>query len=76
MPEDDVPVTAKKSAAVALPLFYRKKTRSNGESDEISFGPCAVSIVRWLIILIIMILLVLAGARPTVLLHYLLGFLP
>src|SRR6266567_3772412 len=35
-----------------LPLFHWKKVGANGETDEITVGPCAASIARWVIGLI------------------------
>jgi hypothetical protein len=60
-----------------LPLFYRKKTRPNGESDEISVGPCAVRIVRWICALIAIAMVVMMGeASSTLLLKFLLRLVP
>jgi hypothetical protein len=54
----------------ALPLFYRKKVGVNGESEEISLGPCAVCIVRWVIgVIAILVLLSFGGADPSVILR-------
>jgi len=59
-----------------LPLFYRRRTGANGESDEISLGPSAVCIFRWVVALIITAALVLGGATPSVLMRFLLRILP
>ncbi len=48
-------------AREVLPLYYRKRTRSNGQSDEVSLGPCAVCLFRWAIVLILGIGLIALG---------------
>lgn len=60
----------------AVPLFYRKRTCKSGESEEISLGPSVVGIYRWTVILIIVAVLILAGAQPSILLKFLLRLLP
>jgi hypothetical protein len=70
------PIRKLAGKADSLPLFYRRKTHANGESDEISLGPSVVCIFRWLVVLILVALLMLGGARPQVLVHFLLRLLP
>ncbi len=55
-----------------LPLFYRRRAGPHGECDEVSVGPSAVCIFRWITVLLIVLLLALAGASPSVLLRLLL----
>lgn len=60
-----------------LPLFYWKKTRAGGESNEISVGPCAVCIVRWTFGLIAVVMAVIfGGAQPTLFFRLLFRLLP
>ena len=60
------------NGGAALPLFYRKKTSANGESDEMSLGPCVVYIFKWMVGLIVAAMLMLEGERPAIVLRYLL----
>lgn len=45
------------------PLFHRKRTKPNGDTEEILLGPCAIKILRLIVALLIMIILVLAGVK-------------
>ncbi len=59
-----------------LPLFYRKKVRANGESDEISLGPCLVYLFRWIVVLIVVSILILRGGNSAALLRFVLKLWP
>lgn len=75
---DDHPVpNSHGRSGEALPLFYRKKTGANGESDEISVGPCAARIFTWIVSLIVLSALVIfGGAGSSVLWRLLLRLFP
>lgn len=45
-------------------LFYRKRTNSFGECEEVSLGPSAVRVMRYVAVLLLAALLLCAGARP------------
>jgi len=59
-----------------VPLFCRRRTRKNGECDEISVGPSAVCIVRWFVVLLLALLLSMAGVGPARLCQLLLRAVP
>ena len=59
-----------------LPLFYRKKTGVNGETDEISLGPSVVCIFRWIAFIVAAALLVLSGADSSILVKFFLRAFP
>jgi len=48
---------------IGHPLFHRKRTKPNGDTEEILLGPCAVRILRLIVALLITIILVLAGGK-------------
>ena len=59
-----------------LPFFYRKKIRANGESDEISLGPCVVYLFKWVVMLIIVGALMLRGGDSSALLRFVVKLWP
>jgi hypothetical protein len=65
-----------KRADGLLPLFYRKKTGANGESDEISLGPSVVCIFKWMVGVIVASLFMLRGADSSVFVRLLLRLWP
>lgn len=73
---DEHPACPNKKAAgtATLPLFYRKKTSAGGRIEELSVGPCVVSLIRWVIILALA--LVLRELAPTTLLKLLVKLFP
>jgi len=48
---------------IGHPLFHRKRTKPNGDTEEILLGPCAVRILRLIVVLFITITLALAGVK-------------
>lgn len=48
---------------VGHPLFHRKRTKPNGETEEILLGPCAVRILRLIVALLITIIFAIAGMK-------------
>ena len=48
---------------IGHPLFHRKRTKPNGDTEEILLGPCAIRILRLIVALLITIILVLAGVK-------------
>jgi hypothetical protein len=53
------------------PLFHRKRTKPNGDTEEILLGPCAIKILRLIVALLITIILVLAGVKIPYSMHLL-----
>jgi hypothetical protein len=51
----------------AIPLFYRKRTYADGSCDEISIGPCAPSLLVYLIVGMIAANLIVTNADPAAL---------
>jgi hypothetical protein len=66
----------RESTQFVTPLFVRRKIAANGETDELSLGPSAVFVCRWLVILILGGLMVLKGGNIWTFLRFLLGFYP
>lgn len=61
----------------AVPLFYRRRTRANGETEEVSIGPSIVWIFRWIVVAIALALVMMSGsASPSALLRALLSLAP
>ena len=75
---DDHPIRSSRGqSSEALPLFYRKKTGPNGESDEISVGPCAARIFTCVVRLIVLSgLFIFGGVQSSVLWRFLLRLFP
>jgi len=46
-----------------LPLFYRKKVGINGESEEISLGPCVVRVIALVIFFLLSLAFILSGRQ-------------
>lgn len=53
------------------PLFHRKRTKTNGDTEEILLGPCAVKILRLIVVFLITVILVLAGVKIPYIVHLL-----
>ena len=54
-----------------LPLYYRKCTKSNGETEEISIGPSAVNILRLLSVMLMLMITIALGHAPAMLIRLL-----
>jgi len=59
----------------SLPLFYYKKTRTNGEIEELSIGSALVSLFKWVFIAWVT-LGTFGDTEPRLLLRLLLRLLP
>jgi hypothetical protein len=58
-------------------LFYRRRIRANGESDEISLGASAVWLVRWIVALVVVaVLTIIGGGTPSIFWRLLMKMLP
>lgn len=44
---------------IAPPLYYQKCTKTNGETLEVSVGPCAVDVLGFLITMLVWTIIVL-----------------
>jgi len=60
----------------ATALFYRKRTGKNGEYEEVSLGPSAVGLLRWIIALLMAALLLAGGVGPAAISRLLMKALP
>jgi hypothetical protein len=65
-----------RNEGLAHPLFYRKKSNANGETDEIVLGPSAVGALRWAIVPLLAIILILGGFKGSWVVHFLLRVIP
>ncbi len=65
-----------RNEGLAHPLFYRKKSKANGETDEIILGPSAVGFFRCAIVPLLAIILILGGFRGSWVVHFLLRVIP
>jgi hypothetical protein len=72
---DELPHHPKGRTSESLPLFYRKKIRTNGEIEELSLGPSLVSLFKWVLITWA-ILATLGDTESRLLLRLLLRLLP
>jgi hypothetical protein len=74
---DDYPVRSSHGRPIeALPLFYRKRTKANGEIDEVSLGPSVMRVFRWIALVIAAALLAFGPADSSMLLKLLLKLFP
>lgn len=51
------------------PLFQRRNTKQNGETNELTLGPCLASVLKWVILALLAFGLMKAGANATELLN-------
>jgi hypothetical protein len=47
------------------PLFQRRNTKQNGETNELILGPCLASVVKWVIFALLAFGLMKAGANAS-----------
>jgi hypothetical protein len=47
------------------PLFQRRNTKQSGETNELTLGPCLVSVVKWVIFALLAFGLMRAGANAS-----------
>jgi hypothetical protein len=47
------------------PLFQRRNTKQNGETSELTLGPCLASVVKWVIFALLAFGLMKAGANAS-----------
>jgi len=73
--DDGLPYGPKGGATEGLPLFYRKKIRTNGEIEEFSVGPSLVSLFKWIFV-ILAVLATFGDTESRLLLRLLLRLLP
>jgi hypothetical protein len=45
------------------PLFQRRKTKQNGETHELTLGPCLASVAKWIILALLAFGLMKTGAN-------------
>lgn len=55
----------RKSSRAVLPLYYKKYTNKDGETAEISIGPCAANVLALLIVVLTVIITAVLDPDPT-----------